>query len=77
METASRPAPVQLRSDTETLHWLALVLTPGLGARKSVDLIEAYRSVEALFRASASELRGCDLPRISSPYLRSPGMSLL
>lgn len=61
METASRTAPVPLRSDTETLHWLALVLTPGLGARKSVDLIEAYKSVEALFRASSSELRGCGL----------------
>ena len=59
METASRPASAPTRSDTDSLHWLALVLTPGIGARKSADLIEAYRSPTALFRASASELRGC------------------
>jgi DNA processing protein len=61
METASRPAPAPTRSDTDALHWLALVLTPGIGARKSADLIEAYRSPTALFRASASELRGCGI----------------
>jgi len=62
---------VRLRSDTETLHWLALVLTPGLGARKSVDLIEAYRSVEALFRASASELRGCGVSATAAQAIAS------
>lgn len=61
MGTSPRTPCAALHSDTETLHWLALVLTPGLGARKSADLIQAYRSVEALFRASASELRGCGL----------------
>lgn len=71
METAPAAAPIPFRSDAETLHWLALVLTPGLGARKTVDLIEAYRSVEALFRATASELRGCGLSASAAQAIAS------
>lgn len=71
METAPAATPIPLRSDAETLHWLALVLTPGLGARKTVDLIEAYRSVEALFRATASELRGCGLSAAAAHAIAS------
>ncbi|MCL4844136.1 MAG: DNA-processing protein DprA [Bryobacteraceae bacterium] len=51
-----------LRSDDETLHWLALHLTPGLGARKTLDLLAAYRTPQAIFRASASELAGQGVP---------------
>lgn len=71
METASRPAPAPTRSDTDALHWLALVLTPGVGARKSADLIEAYRSPTALFRASASELRGCGIQAAAAQAIAS------
>ena len=71
MDSALRPAPIPLRSDTDSLHWLALVLTPGLGARKSADLIEAYRSPTALFRASASELRGCGLSAAAAQAISS------
>lgn len=38
------------------MHWLALRLVSGLGTRKSVQLIEAMRSPQAIFRASKSEL---------------------
>jgi len=43
---------------TERVHWLALRLVPGLGARSAVKLIERYYSPEAVFRASRSELLG-------------------
>jgi DNA processing protein len=43
-------------SDDEALHWLALRLVPGLGTRRSVQLIEAMRTPLAIFRASKSEL---------------------
>jgi DNA processing protein len=38
------------------LHWLALRMTPGLGTRTAVQLIETFRTPEAVFRASRSEL---------------------
>src|SRR5262249_55880865 len=40
----------------EELHWLALKLIPGLGARKAARLLDRFRTPQAVFRASASEL---------------------
>ena len=50
------PAAVSVRTEEETLHWLALSLTVGLGPRKARDLLARYGSPQAIFRASASEL---------------------
>lgn len=47
-------APILSREDE--LHWLALRLIPGLGNRKAGQLIERFRSPQAVFRASRSEL---------------------
>lgn len=49
-------------SREEELHWLALRLVPGLGARKAGQLIERYRSPRAVFQASRSELEAQGLP---------------
>ena len=43
-------------SNDEQLHWLALKLVPGLGTRRSGQLVERYRTPQAIFRASTSEL---------------------
>ena len=45
----------QLARDEE-LHWLALRLVPGLGARTANKLLERFRTPEAIFRAARSEL---------------------
>jgi DNA processing protein len=45
-------------SQEEELHWLALRLIPGLGARKAGQLIERFRTPQGVFRASRSELEG-------------------
>jgi DNA processing protein len=42
----------------EELHWVALRLVPGLGSRKSGMLIDRFRTPQAVFRASVSELEG-------------------
>lgn len=42
----------------EELHWLALRLVPGLGARTAGKLIERFRTPQAIFRASLTELEG-------------------
>ena len=48
-------------SKEEELHWLALVLVPGLGIRTSNQLIAQFRTPQAIFRASPSELEASGL----------------
>jgi len=43
-------------SADEELHWLALRMTPGLGAKTAISLIERFRTPQAIFRASKTEL---------------------
>jgi len=45
----------------EELYWLALRLVPGLGTRKAGLLIERFRTPQAIFRASRTELEGSGL----------------
>ncbi len=45
-------------SRDEELHWLALKLIPGLGARTSNKLLDRFRTPHAIFRASRTELEG-------------------
>jgi DNA processing protein len=45
----------------EELHWLALLLVPGLGTRKAGMLIDRLRTPQAVFRASRSELESLGL----------------
>ena len=40
----------------EELHWLALTLVPGLGTRMAGKLLDRFRTPQAVFRASRSEL---------------------
>jgi DNA processing protein len=49
-------APVLSRE--EELHWLALKLVPGLGSRISGKLLDRFRTPQAIFRASRTELEG-------------------
>jgi DNA processing protein len=49
------PTSGLLTRETE-LHWLALRMTPGLGTRTAAQLIETFRTPQAVFRASRSEL---------------------
>jgi DNA processing protein len=48
-------------SAEEELHWLALRMVPGLGILRSLRLIEKWKSPQAVFRASASELEASGL----------------
>ena len=46
----------------EELYWLALLMLPGLGTRKAGSLIQIFRTPQAVFRASRSELEAAGLP---------------
>jgi len=50
--------PVLTINRDEELHWLALRLVPGLGARNAGKLIARFRTPQAVFRASRTELEG-------------------
>ena len=56
MQAASVSFESRLSQDDE-LHWLALRMAAGLGTRKAGQLIEIFRTPQAIFRASRSELQ--------------------
>jgi DNA processing protein len=45
----------------ESLHWLALRMSAGVGTRKAGRLVEIFRTPQAIFRASRSELEAAGL----------------
>ena len=45
----------------EELHWLALTLIPGLGTRMAGKLLDRFRTPQAVFRASRSELEAAGI----------------
>jgi len=49
-------APVPVFTKEDELHWLALRLIPGLGTRKATEILNRFRSPQAIFRASRSDL---------------------
>jgi DNA processing protein len=53
--------PAATLTPEEELHWLALTMVPGLGARSAVKLIERFRSPHAILRASRSELEAAGI----------------
>jgi DNA processing protein len=55
----TKPALALTKEDE--LHWLALSLIPGLGTRNAGKLITRFRSPQAIFRASRSELESSGL----------------
>jgi DNA processing protein len=64
MQPAARLEAVLTPEDE--LHWLALRMVPGLGTRKTGQLIEVFRTPQAIFRASRSELQAVGLsPAVS------------
>jgi DNA processing protein len=61
-QTAETGAPFSARlSADDELHWLALKMAAGLGTRKAGLLIEIFRTPQAIFRASRSELQAAGL----------------
>jgi DNA processing protein len=49
-------------SAARTQQWLALSLTPGIGAGRGRKLVELFNGIERLFSATLTELEGSGLP---------------
>lgn len=54
---------------THIFEWLAISLTPGLGPTRSRKLIEHFGGVEAVLRASLTELEGAGIQAVSAQAL--------
>ena len=52
-----------------TIQWLAITLTPGLGPTRSRRLIELLGGIEAVFRATLTELEATGIPAVSAQSL--------
>jgi DNA processing protein len=46
----------------DSLHWVALTVTPGLASRLTAKLLRAFGTPEAVFRATLTGLEACHLP---------------
>jgi DNA processing protein len=57
MHSAASP----VLSNEEELYWLALRMVPGLGTRRTGQLLDRLHSPQAIFRATATELEGAGL----------------
>ena len=44
----------RILTNDEELYWLALRLVPGLGTRAAAQVLERFRTPQAIFRASAA-----------------------
>jgi len=54
---------------SNTLYWLALALTPGLGATRGRKLAEHFAKVEDIFQASLTELEALHLQAQSAQHI--------
>src|SRR5271154_4749753 len=76
LEGAVSEAAASVCKTSETsMQWLALALTPGLGPTKARRAIEFFGSVQALFRASLTELEAAG-PRAGSAQSLGTGRSM-
>jgi predicted Rossmann fold nucleotide-binding protein DprA/Smf involved in DNA uptake len=69
-EVCVAEAPVSFKpTDEVSLHWLALNLTPGLGATKGRKLVEHFGGVAHIFKATLTELEATGIQTISAQSL--------
>jgi DNA processing protein len=68
--TIAAAAPAILTAEDE-LHWLALRMVAGLGARRSVQVLQQFRTPHGVFRASKSELEAAGLSSSTAQSIAS------
>jgi len=54
---------------SNSIYWLALSLTPGLGPTRGRKLVEYFGNVEEIFHASLTELEGVNLQAQSAQHI--------
>jgi len=74
-EKHSAATAPKLSTNLRRNHWLALALTPGLGASRARRLVQHFGDVEKIFRASLTELEAAGI-RAESAQSIALGKSL-
>jgi DNA processing protein len=69
ISVAEAAAPLFEPDETHALEWLASALTPGLGPTKARRLVEFLGGVQAVFRASLTELEATGIQAVSAQSL--------
>jgi DNA processing protein len=59
--TPASASPAFSLTAEQELHWLALLLVPGLGARKASLLLSRFRTPEEIFRASKGDIENLQI----------------
>ena len=62
-------AAVRPSSNTPSFHWLALALTPGLGPTRARRLVEHFGGVDAIFKATLTELEAAGIQAAAAQSL--------
>jgi DNA processing protein len=65
----AQAAVVNPKIEGHASEWLAISLTPGLGPTRARRLVEYLGSVEAVFRATLTELEATGIPAVSAQSL--------
>jgi len=65
VKTELAASPAQRETET-SLQWLALSLTPGVGAGRGRKLVELFDGIDRVFHASLTELEAAGLPAASA-----------
>ena len=63
--------PVETLTREDELHWLALRLIPGLGTRNAGKLVAKFRTPQAVFRASRTELEAAGVSGAAAQSIAS------
>jgi len=72
MRSQSNPPPAPDSGHEDFRYWLALNRTPGIGARRYVQLLNCFDSPAAIFNATRDQLRGAGLRSESIDFVRNP-----
>src|SRR5215467_372721 len=56
-------------AELRTLQWLALTLTPAVGASRGRKLVQQFNGIDRLFAASLTELEAAGLPGVAAQSL--------
>src|SRR6202012_5704447 len=64
-------APTAPTAIESRLEWMALMVTPGLGQKRSLKAAEILQEMARLFRLSLTELEGLNFPAPAAQFLFS------
>jgi len=63
---STRPATLTAPATDQSLKWLGLAMTPGIGAGRGKKLVEFYGGIDSIFAASLTDLEAAGIPAVAA-----------